>query len=72
VSKSGNIAMVSTGDPARDRRELAQAALHQSRIDAGMCPNGCGLMSWDTLYDAHCDVCKFILFTNTPRAAGAA
>jgi hypothetical protein len=67
-----NIAMPTTGDPERDRAELARAEMHASRMDANICPNGCGPMAWDDPHTRHCPICNFIGWCNRPHTEGEA
>ena len=55
------INMVSTGDPEKDREQLELAALHQARIDADCCPNGCGQMFVASERLLECTECGFVL-----------
>jgi hypothetical protein len=66
------IAIVSSGDPEKDALELAAAQLHQSRMQANICPNGCGAMFWDDPHTRHCPVCQFVGWCNTPHTEGEA
>ena len=62
------MAIVSSGDPVKDQQQLLQAALHQSRMEQNICPNGCGQMVWDDPHTQHCDVCGFVGFCGEPYA----
>jgi hypothetical protein len=59
---TSNYAMVSTGDPAEDQRQLQQFALGSKRMAHGMCPNGCPIMLVEGELNTHeCPQCKFVL-----------
>jgi hypothetical protein len=71
--KHGHIAIPSTGNPDEDRKQLASAELYQQRMDANVCPNGCGPMSWDDdPHTRHCSICGFVGWCNTPHSEGTA
>lgn len=55
--------MVSTGNPDKDREALERFALHDARIKAGNCPNGCGGMVELDAYNAECPRCGFAFFS---------
>jgi len=57
---------------ARDAVELEQAYLHESRMAANICPNGCGAMIWDDPHNRHCPVCDFHGWSNRPHTEGEA
>jgi hypothetical protein len=61
------IAIVSTGNAAKDLLLLEKATLHQNRMDANICPNGCGEMIWDDAHSRHCPSCKFVGWSNAAR-----
>lgn len=61
-----DIAIVSSGDPEKDRKELASAELHRARMDQNICPNGCGYMKIDDPHTRRCEVCGFVGWQNTP------
>jgi hypothetical protein len=61
--RARNIAVVSSGDPEKDRAEIMQAALHQSRMDENVCPNGCGQMIFLDPYTRKCEACGFVGFS---------
>jgi rubrerythrin len=67
-----NIAIVSSGDPVKDAAEIASAELHQQRMDANICPNGCGPMIQDDPHNQHCPVCNFVGWCNVPCKMGDA
>lgn len=66
--RASRIAIPSSGDDAKDQKDLLQAALHQARMDEGICPNGCGPMIWDDAHNQHCEVCHFYGWCNVPYA----
>jgi hypothetical protein len=72
MSKRGQIAIVSSGDPEKDAAEIASAEQHKSRMDANICPNGCGPMVWDDPHTRHCPKCNFVGWCSTPRTEGEA
>lgn len=67
-----NLVIHSTADPVADAAELERAHLHRDRMEANVCPNGCGPMVWDDPHTRHCSVCKFIGWCNTPHTEGQA
>jgi hypothetical protein len=68
VTLPRNMAMPSSGDPEKDRQELEQAYVHRDRMEANICPNGCGPMVWDDPHTRHCPVCKFVGWCNKPNS----
>lgn len=66
MAEKFNIAIESTGDPVRDAEELAAAQRHRSRMDANICPNGCGQLDYEDLHTRRCKACGFIGWQNTP------
>ena len=56
-----DIAFPSSGDPEEDAREAERLRLTFGRTAEGMCPNGCGPLTWPE-YDnvAECPACKFV------------
>lgn len=72
MSKHKNIAIPTSGDDTKDQEEFARFRVHDSRIEANICPNGCGAMVCDDPYSRHCPTCNFVLFTNTPFVQGEA
>lgn len=71
-TKGKNVAMISSGDPDKDRAELERFQLQDSRMEANICPNGCGPMVWDDPHTRHCPKCKFVGWCNTPHTEGEA
>lgn len=67
AERMSRIAIVSSGDPEKDRRELREAAIHQIRIDQDLCPNGCGHMIWDDPHNSHCPICHFACFCSQSK-----
>jgi len=67
-----NLAIPSSGDPERDAAELERVYLHESRMAANICPNGCGAMVWDDPQNRHCPVCNFHGWSNCPHTEGEA
>lgn len=63
-----NMAIPSSGDPEKDRAELERAHLHRDRMEANICPNGCGPMVWDDPHNRHCPVCDFHGWCNEPHS----
>lgn len=61
-----NIAILSTGDPEKDRERLGQAQTFDDRIRQGICPNGCAELVWATAHLADCPDCGFKYSTNLP------
>jgi hypothetical protein len=72
MGKRGQIAIRCSGDPAKDQRDLEAAYIHQSRMDANICPNGCGPMVWDDPHTRHCSKCNFHGWCNVPHSEGQA
>jgi hypothetical protein len=70
--KRDRIAIPMSDDPEKDRRELEAAYLHQSRMEANICPNGCGPMVWDDPHNRHCPKCNFSGWCNAPHTEGEA
>jgi hypothetical protein len=68
----GRIAIPSSGDPAKDAADVASAELHAERMDANICPNGCGPMVWDDPHNRHCPICNFSGWCNRPHSEGTA
>jgi hypothetical protein len=66
-----NIAIVSSGDPEKDARELEQAYLFEVRIQQNICPNGCGPMIFDDPHNRHCPDCNFAMWCNSPYSGGS-
>jgi rubrerythrin len=64
--RASRIAIVSSGEPEKDQRELLQAAQHQARMEENICPNGCGPMEWDDPNTRHCPICSFVGWCNAP------
>jgi hypothetical protein len=69
---NGRLGIVSSGDPEQDARELERAELHQSRMDANICPNGCGQMAYDDPHTRSCKACGFVGWCSAPHAEGSA
>ena len=69
---NSNIAFVSTGDPAEDRKIAEEYDLHDRRIAEGMCPNGCGPMNRTDPdgYSAQCPKCFFVGQANVQQFEG--
>lgn len=70
-----NLAIISSGDPEKDAKELERAVTFDERIKAGLCPNGCAMMGWSIRcdpkaemigYRAECPKCHFLYSTNVP------
>ncbi len=59
------IAVVSSGDPEKDQREIDEFMRSSSLIEKGMCPNGCGLMTPFGDYNMSCSSCNFSYFCNS-------
>lgn len=72
MDKRDRIAIPMSGDPEKDRADLESAYLHQSRMAANICPNGCGPMVWDDPHNRHCPACNFVGWCNTPHSEGHA
>ena len=67
--KESPIAFVSSGNLAEDRKTVENYAKHESRIQDGICPNGCAQMVRAEAGDDHnaeCPVCKFGYYSNVP------
>jgi hypothetical protein len=62
----GQVAIISTGDPEKDREQIERSELFVARTDEGLCPNGCAELEWETQFSADCPVCHFHLGTNVP------
>lgn len=60
----GKMAIISSGNPEKDRLDLERHAKQSDLIDAGMCPNGCGGMIEDDTHNAHCPKCAFQYFSS--------
>lgn len=54
-----SIAMPSSGDPEKDKEELARFIKSSERIEDGVCPNGCALMVRENDHTQSCPVCNF-------------
>lgn len=57
--RGSNLGFVSNGNLADDLRQVRAYLKHDSRIEDGVCPNGCALMVWDDERHANCPVCHF-------------
>lgn len=69
--KRGEVAIVSSGDPEKDQREIDEFVRSSELIDKGMCPNGCGLMIQEDSHNMSCPKCNFSYFCNTEiKSAG--
>lgn len=66
AERASRMAIPSSGDDAKDQQELINAALHSTRMEENICPNGCGQMVWDDAHNRHCEVCKFHGWCNVP------
>lgn len=64
--RASRIAIVSSGDEAKDREEIMQAALHQSRMEENICPNGCQQMIFLDAHTRKCEACGFTGWSNVP------
>ncbi len=56
------IGFISTGDAAEDEKLARDFILHDERINAGCCPNGCGGMVEVDRWNAECPKCHFGLY----------
>lgn len=57
------IAFISTGDADKDQKIGERFALHESRMQENVCPNGCAQMVWDDAHNRHCPTCGFAGFS---------
>lgn len=62
----GRMAMISTGNPEEDARQIASAELSAERMDKNICPNGCGPMELLDAHNRRCPLCNFHGWQNTP------
>ena len=72
MSLPNNLMIPTSGDPQKDQEDLALVYLHNSRIEANICPNGCGPMVFDDPHNKHCEACGFAYFCSSPFPAGEA
>ena len=56
------IAIVSSGDPEKDQRDIENFQRGNDRIEQGLCPNGCGGMVEIDSHNAECPRCHFGLY----------
>lgn len=66
INEQDNFAFPSSGDPETDRRTADSIRIRQTLLDADMCSNGCGSLTWEEAYNAECPACRFGWSVNTP------
>ena len=59
-----NVAILSSGDHDADELALWRFQQNDERIQAGMCPNGCGGMITKDEHNAECLRCGFAYFSS--------
>jgi hypothetical protein len=72
VTLPKNLAIPSSGDPEKDRRDLEAAYVHRDRVEANICANGCGPMVRDDPHTRHCPVCNYVDWCSRPVSEGNA
>lgn len=72
MRNSDSIAIISSGDPEKDQRDIASFVHGDDLICAGMCPNGCGGMIEVDAWNAECPKCGFGLFQSGGLKFGSA
>ncbi len=60
------IAIESSGDPEKDRAEIALFVKQSNRMEDNICPNGCARMNRVDDHTRECPICKFVGWQNTP------
>lgn len=65
LNQHRNIGIETKGNLADDYRQILGYVKHSTRIDDGICPNGCARMIALDSHNAKCPVCQFQLYRNT-------
>lgn len=66
MTNESKYGIVSSGDPEKDRSDLDRFLIHEARIKAGDCPNGCCGMKIIDEYNAECPRCGFNYSSTQP------
>ena len=61
-----DFSFVSSGNPEEDDAQMQRFLLHTARMEANICPNGCGPMTFLDPHNRECPACRFAGFSTVP------
>lgn len=61
-----DFSFISSRDADEDESIAFQCRLYDARLEANICPNGCGSMTFHDPYNRMCPACGFVQTSNIP------